>query len=65
MNIHLPWYKAEPLTEQEQEQKQEAMRLGFEDWTRRDYQQFVKGVEQYGKSVQPTLELTRGLMCHL
>jgi len=65
VNTHLLWYGAEPLAEQEQEQKQEAMRLGFEDWTRRDYQQFVKGVEQYGKSVQPTLELTCGLMCHM
>jgi hypothetical protein len=34
------------------------MKLGFEDWTRRDYQQFVKGVEQYGKSVHPTFGLT-------
>jgi len=49
----LPYFAAEPLTEQEQEQKQDAMKLGFEDWTRRDYQQFVKGVEQYGKSVHP------------
>lgn len=41
------------------------MKLGFEDWTRRDYQQFVKGVEQYGKSVYQTFGLTCRLTCHL
>ena len=36
-----------PLTEEEQEVKTKAMAEGFEDWTKRDYQQFVKGVEKH------------------
>ncbi|KAG8849580.1 hypothetical protein FRB91_009789 [Serendipita sp. 411] len=40
---------AQPLTEDEMERKQSMMAQGFENWSRRDYQQFVKGVERVGK----------------
>lgn len=40
---------AEPLDDEEMEIKQKAMAQGFENWSRRDYQQFIKGVERVGK----------------
>ncbi|TRM60158.1 SNF2 family N-terminal domain-containing protein [Schizophyllum amplum] len=39
---------AEPLTEDEIAQKDVYVSQGFHDWTRRDYQQFVRGLETYG-----------------
>lgn len=39
---------AEPLTEQEIEEKEELISQGFEDWSRRDFQQFVRALENYG-----------------
>jgi SWI/SNF-related matrix-associated actin-dependent regulator of chromatin subfamily A member 5 len=42
---------AVPLTEEETEIKTKAMEQGFESWSRRDYQQFIKGVERVGKYV--------------
>ena len=39
---------AEPLTEEEQAEKEELMKEGFEDWSRRDFQQFVCALETYG-----------------
>ncbi|KAI0348202.1 SNF2 family DNA-dependent ATPase [Trametopsis cervina] len=39
---------AEPLTEEEQAEKEELMQQGFEDWSRRDFQQFVRALESYG-----------------
>ena len=43
--IELP---AEPLTEEEQAEKEELLKQGFEDWSRRDFQQFVRSLETYG-----------------
>lgn len=39
---------AEPLTEEELAEKEELMQQGFEDWSRRDFQQFVRALETYG-----------------
>lgn len=39
---------AEPLTEEQQEEKEELIAQGFEDWSRRDFQQFVRALETYG-----------------
>ncbi|ESK92420.1 chromatin remodelling complex atpase chain isw1 [Moniliophthora roreri MCA 2997] len=39
---------AEPLTEEEAAQKEAYIDEGFPDWSRRDFQQFVKGLEAYG-----------------
>ncbi|KAK7030739.1 SNF2 family N-terminal domain-containing protein [Favolaschia claudopus] len=39
---------AEPLTEEELQRKDELIEQGFPDWSRRDYQQFVKALESHG-----------------
>ncbi|KAJ8085234.1 chromatin remodeling complex Adenosinetriphosphatase [Marasmius tenuissimus] len=39
---------AEQLTEEETAQKEAYIEQGFPDWSRRDFQQFVKGLEAYG-----------------
>lgn len=39
---------AEPLTEDEMTQKEEYAQQGFGDWSRRDFQQFVRGLETHG-----------------
>ncbi|KAJ3825138.1 SNF2 family N-terminal domain-containing protein [Lentinula raphanica] len=39
---------AEPLTEEEIAQKEAYLEQGFGNWSRRDFQQFVKGLEAYG-----------------
>ncbi|CAL1693811.1 unnamed protein product [Somion occarium] len=39
---------AEPLTEQELADKERLIAQGFEDWSRRDFQQFVRALETYG-----------------
>ncbi|KAF5352870.1 hypothetical protein D9756_006326 [Leucocoprinus leucothites] len=39
---------AEPLTEEEMAQKEEYAQQGFGDWSRRDFQQFVRGLETHG-----------------
>ncbi|KAG6840217.1 hypothetical protein C0991_008138 [Blastosporella zonata] len=39
---------AEPLTEDEVAQKEEYISQGFHDWSRRDFQQFVKALEAHG-----------------
>ncbi|KAF9257203.1 hypothetical protein L218DRAFT_1081033 [Marasmius fiardii PR-910] len=39
---------AEPLTEEEAAQKEAYIEEGFPDWSRRDFQQLVKGLEAYG-----------------
>ncbi|KAF2432908.1 chromatin-remodeling complex ATPase-like protein [Tothia fuscella] len=41
---------AEPLTEEEQEQKTKLTEQGFVDWNRRDFQQFVNGSAKYGRT---------------
>ncbi|KAK7051471.1 chromatin remodeling complex Adenosinetriphosphatase [Paramarasmius palmivorus] len=44
---------AEPLTEEEAAQKDAYIEEGFPDWSRRDFQQFVKGLEAYGWGQDP------------
>ncbi|OCH89738.1 SNF2 family DNA-dependent ATPase [Obba rivulosa] len=39
---------AEPLTEDQLAEKEELISKGFEDWSRRDFQQFVRALETYG-----------------
>ena len=39
---------AEPLTEEETARKEAYIEDGFPDWSRRDFQQFVKALEAYG-----------------
>lgn len=39
---------AEPLTEEETALKEEYAQQGFGDWSRRDFQQFVRGLETHG-----------------
>jgi SWI/SNF-related matrix-associated actin-dependent regulator of chromatin subfamily A member 5 len=39
---------AEPLTEKELEEKDDLISRGFPEWSRRDFQQFVRGLETYG-----------------
>ncbi|KAF8581713.1 SNF2 family DNA-dependent ATPase [Ramaria rubella] len=40
---------AEPLTEEEVTRKEELSRQGFDNWSKRDFQQFVKAVEAHGR----------------
>ncbi|KAH9179701.1 SNF2 family N-terminal domain-containing protein [Lactarius sanguifluus] len=42
------FYSSEPLTEEELQEKEELIAQGFEDWSRRDFQQFVRALESYG-----------------
>lgn len=39
---------AEPLTEEQVQEKEELVAQGFEDWSRRDFQQFIRALETYG-----------------
>ncbi|KAF9237041.1 SNF2 family N-terminal domain-containing protein [Melanogaster broomeanus] len=39
---------AEPLTDEEQALKEQYSESGFYDWSRRDFQQFVRALENYG-----------------
>ncbi|KAG9096339.1 hypothetical protein FRC06_008763 [Ceratobasidium sp. 370] len=41
---------AQPLTEEEQQEKEALQEEGFGNWTKRDFQQFVRGVERHGSS---------------
>ncbi|GAA6020666.1 hypothetical protein JCM10207_007817 [Rhodosporidiobolus poonsookiae] len=40
---------AEPLNDEEKQEKEELTELGFNDWTKREYQQFIKGMETHGR----------------
>ena len=40
---------AEPLTEEQQRQKEKLSSEGFADWNRRDFQQFINGCAKYGR----------------
>ncbi|KAF2151431.1 hypothetical protein K461DRAFT_322684 [Myriangium duriaei CBS 260.36] len=40
---------AEPLTEEEQAEKEELQAEGFGDWNKRDFQQFINGSARYGR----------------
>jgi SWI/SNF-related matrix-associated actin-dependent regulator of chromatin subfamily A member 5 len=42
---------AQPLTEEELAEKEELQDKGFGGWTKRDFQQFVRGVERHGRYV--------------
>jgi hypothetical protein len=55
---------AEPLTEAEQEEKEALIAKGFEDWSRRDFQQFVRALENYGWLVNLTLDFLDSLLNH-
>ena len=39
---------AEPLTEEEQAEKETLIKQGFEGWSKRDFQQFIRALESYG-----------------
>jgi len=39
---------AEPLTEEEQAEKESLIKQGFEHWSKRDFQQFIRALESYG-----------------
>ncbi|EHA48348.1 hypothetical protein MCOR27_004146 [Pyricularia oryzae] len=41
---------ATPLTEEEQQRKQELSEEGFSEWNRRDFQQFVNGCHKFGRN---------------
>ncbi|KAH9422040.1 SWI/SNF- matrix-associated actin-dependent regulator of chromatin sub A member 5 [Dermatophagoides pteronyssinus] len=41
--------KSEPLTEDEQQEKEELLQEGFINWSRRDFNQFIKMCEKYGR----------------
>ncbi|RWS31994.1 SWI/SNF-related matrix-associated actin-dependent regulator of chromatin subfamily A member 5-like isoform X5 [Leptotrombidium deliense] len=40
---------SEPLTEEEVVEKEELLQQGFTNWTRRDFNQFIKANEKYGR----------------
>jgi SWI/SNF-related matrix-associated actin-dependent regulator of chromatin subfamily A member 5 len=39
----------EPLTEEEQEEKEQLLEEGFSTWTRRDFNTFTRACEKYGR----------------
>ncbi|KAL1310528.1 hypothetical protein AAFC00_000812 [Neodothiora populina] len=41
---------AEPLTAEEQEEKERLAQEGFGDWNKRDFQQFINGSAKYGRN---------------
>ena len=41
--------EAEELTEEEQEEKEELLTQGFSNWSKRDFNQFVRLHEKYGR----------------
>lgn len=53
--------EAEPLTEAEQEEKEQLVTQGFSDWNRRDFQQFVKGAEKHGRDAYAAIAEEIGL----
>lgn len=40
---------AEPLTDEEIKEKEEMEKHPFFSWSKRDFQQFIRGVEKHGK----------------
>lgn len=48
LDVLINKYTAEPLTEEELAEKEELLTQGFEDWSRRDFQQFIRALESYG-----------------
>lgn len=45
---------AEPLAEEEQAEKEALIKQGFESWSKRDFQQFIRALESYGWYCTPT-----------
>ncbi|VAH14538.1 unnamed protein product [Triticum turgidum subsp. durum] len=41
--------EVEPLTEEEQEEKEQLLEEGFSTWTRRDFNTFIRACEKYGR----------------
>ena len=41
--------QAEPLTEEEQAEKEELLKQGFTNWSKRDFNQFIKANERFGR----------------
>lgn len=41
--------KSQPLTDEETTEKEELLTKGFNNWSRRDFQQFIKANEKYGR----------------
>ena len=41
--------EAEELTEEEQKEKDDLLREGFSNWTKRDFSLFIKANEKYGR----------------
>lgn len=41
-------FPAEPLNDEEQLEKETLVAEGFENWSRRDFQQFIRALETYG-----------------
>jgi len=41
--------EAEELTEEEQQEKEDLLKEGFQDWTKRDFNQFIRLNEKYGR----------------
>ena len=40
---------AEQLTEEEQQEKEKLLTMGFNNWNKRDFQQFIKANEKHGR----------------
>ena len=41
---------AQPLTEEQMQEKEDMAQQGFADWNRRDFQQFINGSARYGRT---------------
>jgi len=52
---------AEPLTDEELLEKEELQKQGFEDWSKRDYQQLIKAYEAHGRYSSLLLLFVRSL----
>ncbi|RZC80830.1 hypothetical protein C5167_043413 [Papaver somniferum] len=42
--------EVDPLTSEEQEEKEQLLEAGFSSWTRRDFNTFIRACEKYGRS---------------
>ncbi|KAF2718742.1 putative SNF2 family helicase/ATPase [Polychaeton citri CBS 116435] len=49
--------EAEPLTEDEQAEKEQLQSEGFGDWNKRDFQQFINGSAKYGRNDYETIAI--------
>lgn len=53
--------EAEPLTEEEQAEKEALAQEGWSEWSRRDFQQFIKGCEKHGRTAYAAIAEEIGL----